>query len=127
MSPHDPGEGGGGGGGRALLSGALILPVFSAKTFDNFGSIRRGGQGTTFYYSLRRTDFQKAIFIFLLVVGPHVGPMQTVCPCNGPGGRVLKRGPIRPLPPPLEHLPFWWHKHLPHRAPLRVHCVPRRL
>ena len=50
-----------------------------------------------------RCAFQKMPFSFCFVFGPHVGPMQTVCPRNGLTEEgdlqaVLNKGLILPLP-----------------------------
>ena len=70
MSP--PERGGGGAGKGALLSGHLSLDILWPKYFAN----------DHFSDSPRRNSSRNAICIFF-VFGPHVGPMQAVCPRTG--------------------------------------------
>ena len=77
MSPPDPG----GVGKGALLSGALIWPFFRKNIVLFFSSKGGGGAGNDqFSDSPRRAAFKNSTFIFFLVFGPHVGPMQTSAP-----------------------------------------------
>ena len=106
MSPPDPeGRGGGGLERGALLSGALILAVFWHKYWQLI--FIEKGQMTTF---LNPIDVLIP-FAFFLVFGPHVGPMQTVCPRNG-----LTEEPHPPLGGGVSYEPS------PHGAIFHLPC-----
>ena len=105
-SPGPGGRGGGGGAGEgALLSGALILAGFWHKHWQ-FIFIEKGAN-YRFSDPNPPADSTNGVCIFF-VFGPHVGPIQTVCPRNGlteephpnggGGGRLEERAHTTPPP-----------------------------
>ena len=80
MSPHDPRRGGGEAWKRGSSVSGLDFGRFWAKIVCNFFFIKKG-QMTTFLTPLDALIPKKS-FSFVLVFGPHVGPMPSVCPRN---------------------------------------------
>ena len=71
-----------GGGGRKMgssVKGICFWPL-SGKSFLRFFPSKRG---VTAFLTPSTRRSQKCHFHFVLVFGPHVGLMQTVCPRNG--------------------------------------------